>query len=499
MKFENLYNLIHKMTAAEKRHLSIHANKDVREKAYMLLFDHIKKMDECNEQQLKQKLKGHPMLNQFTVAKNGLFEIILKSLRTFHEKNSEEQKLHAYLSEAILLKNRGLYKAAIGQLERAKKIAERHERHFYLLEILDKELDLVSVIGEENAAVELPKIQERLFEINQIANAEIAYKNSRNQLLAIMKKGKSVSANDQTAIQEILEKPHIQDISLAKSFAAKLHYFHAYATFHYLKEEHQNSKNYYSKMLELWDRHPHMRDANPRFYKAHIVNFLNICHLNREYNSFDLWLKRFRDIEDENFDEKAGSFQDYFHITLLYFLNTQKIQEAYLLQKEVKEGLEIYKNRINQGRAMTLRFNLFLTCFILEKHADALSWLDGIPADDKLETKVGLKTLARMMRLILYHEQKRSHLESQRLSIYRRLKQEDQLHAFELAVLNHIRLLEQNLDKKQEISYWEAFLERLNEIKENDSRTTGLNEIMLWAESKLQKRPLLEIYQEHHR
>lgn len=84
----DLFRLIKSLTRNEKgyfkKYAQVHGN--TKNADYLLLFDEIdKQQDTYDEARLIARLKGKPMVHHLSVVKNYLFEMILKSLRSFHD------------------------------------------------------------------------------------------------------------------------------------------------------------------------------------------------------------------------------------------------------------------------------------------------------------------------------------------------------------------------------------------------------------------------------
>ncbi|MBK9016125.1 MAG: hypothetical protein IPM82_19820 [Saprospiraceae bacterium] len=301
------------------------------------------------------------------------------------------------------------------------------------------------------------------------------------------------------AIDEIERHPMLETIETGDTFFTKIYYFNAHAHLNHAKGEYHKANQHYKKILELWNSHPHIRDIKNRTYKGDITNYLNSCHTLGRYEVFDEWLERFESIKDTNFNEEAGSFKDYYQITLLYLLNTAQLKRALDIVPKVEYGLKAYKQRINKAREMSLRFNVFFVFFCNERFSEALDWLNTLDLDNKLEAKADTKALARIIRVIVHYELGHTRiLEDLRTSVYRKLKKEDQLHEFERTILEHIRQLENTPDKKDKKVLFESLLEKLNAIGETYGmqKIAGLEDIVCWAESRVYNKSYLEVLEQ---
>jgi tetratricopeptide (TPR) repeat protein len=435
-------------------------------------------------------------VEHLAVAKINLTKLILRSLRMFYEGNSAEHRVLSMLLEAEILRKKGLYKQAIKHLDKAKEMARHYEMHFHIFEILNRlvfiHIDTFGKGTEKRLKELLDEIEQLQVKTEKEARLQaLAYK----MILLIFTK----PLRDPSTVDEIAKiEAQLQAFQVENddTFFSKLFYFVSHGSLSRVKGQHAATNKHFEKVMELWERNPHIRDMNSRVYKNYITTYLNSFHMLENYSVFDEWLEKFASIPDTNFDEEAGSFKDYYHITLLYLLNTAQLTRALSLVPKIEAGLELYKAKINKSRETTLRFNIFLVFFLNEKFSEALDWLGTMELDHKLEARADPRSLARIMRVIVHYELGHNRiLDDLRTSVYRKLKKEVQLHEFERAILEHIRQLELAPDKKSKQVLFEELIVKLNAIgdKFGMNNVLGLEEIICWAESRLQNKPYIKV------
>ncbi len=492
-----LFDLIKRLKKSEKRYFTVNAQSQEGAKSYLTLFQEIDKQEVYDEPRLKEALKSlNFKVEHLAVAKINLTKLILRSLRMFNEGNSAEHRVLAMLLEAEILRKKGLYKQAIKHLDKAKEMAQHYEMHFHIFEILNR---LVFIHIDTFGKGTEKKLKELLDEIEKLqAKTE---KEARLQALAfkVTLLLFTKPLRDSSTVVEVSKiESNIQEfqVEVEDTFFSKLYYFVTHGSLSRAKGQHAASNKLFEKVMELWERNPLIRDMNSRVYKNYITTYLNSFHMLGNYSVFDEWLKKFDGIPDTNFDEEAGSFKDYYHITLLYLLNTAQLKRALNLVPKIEAGLELYKAKINKSRETTLRFNIFIVFFLNEKFSEALDWLGTMELDNKLEARADSRSLARIMRVIVHYELGHSRiLDDLRTSVYRKLKKEEQLHEFERAILDHIRQLEQAMNKKAKNILFQKLITNLNHIGETFgvNNVAGLEEIICWAESRLNNKPYIQV------
>lgn len=492
-----LFDLIKRLNKSEKRYFTLNAQSQDGAKAYLLLFHAIDKQQCYDEAKLKESLKNTDFnLEHFAVAKINLTKQILRSLRGFYEGNSPEHRILSMLLEGEILRKKGLYKQAVKHLEKAKNMASHYEMHFHIFEILNRILFIHVDIFKKGTENKLQELFEEIEILQQKTEIEARLQSLAFKILLVLFTKPLRDTVTLTEIAEIERQLKQYQIDNDATFYSKLYYFVTSGNLSRVKGLHTETTKHFEKVLELWDRHPHIRDINPRLYKNYIATYLNSLHLIENYASFDPWLIKFESIPDSNFDEEAGTFKDYYHITLLYLLNTAQVERALGLIPKIEQGLELYQDKINKSRETTIKFNVFLVYFFNEKFSEALDWLGKMELDNRLEARADARSFARIMRVIVHYELGHNRIiDDLRMSVYRKLKKQEQLHEFERAILDHIRQLEQVINKKEKLALFEKLLDNLNSIGDRlgKNNVAGLDEIMCWAESRIKNVPYVKV------
>jgi hypothetical protein len=81
-----LFVLIKSLSKSEKRYFRLQPMAE--DGQHRLLFDAIEKLTEYDEEKLFKILKGTPIADGLSIAKNRLYHTLLKSLASFHHKLS---------------------------------------------------------------------------------------------------------------------------------------------------------------------------------------------------------------------------------------------------------------------------------------------------------------------------------------------------------------------------------------------------------------------------
>ena len=95
----DLFRLIKSLDKNEKGYFKKNAQgvSKGKDKNYLLLFDAIDAQEEYNEDALLKKFRTQAFSKHFSVAKNFLFELILKSQRSYRANSSKFMRLNALM------------------------------------------------------------------------------------------------------------------------------------------------------------------------------------------------------------------------------------------------------------------------------------------------------------------------------------------------------------------------------------------------------------------
>lgn len=140
---DSLFVLIKSLSKSEKGYFKKYSNFHGRSReknTYVKIFDAINLQVTYNEPKLLRKFRNESFINQFSVAKNYLYNTILDCLETYHKSITIE--LRSILTWTEILLEKGLLTQAKKMLRKAKKLAEKHAMSSYIVEINLKEQEI---------------------------------------------------------------------------------------------------------------------------------------------------------------------------------------------------------------------------------------------------------------------------------------------------------------------------------------------------------------------
>ncbi len=437
---DDLFQLIRALTPSEKRYFKIHAKTHVGDKyktSYEKLFDALNYWTEEDYDELlfKRKHKGKSFLKNLSVEKNYLYELILTTMRSFHDKKTIEQQINDLLLDEDFFRRKRLNEARKKAIEKAKNLAINYEKLPALLTLIEREINM-KIEWRHNDLKELaaePNLEETSI-LNQLHSLAML-RNYSNQLFILIRinTGKN-NEQLQKKSYEIVNQPLIMEYKIGSGFNTDRHYYKIWALHHRILKNMAEHQKYTKLIFELYEIHyPHQKLNNPGSYKIALFNYLNSCFVAGDLRMFPLLLEKAQQIPTANRDEEGEDWQNLIHLELIYLNNTGKLKEAMTLSTTIEIGLTRYKNKVNTARKLALYYNLAAAFFISGYWEQAITYYGKVMAD-KSDAREDLKINSEFLLLACQYELQNFDLVHYALrNLQRRLKAYGDKHLYKIA------------------------------------------------------------------
>ncbi len=499
---DDLFQLIKSLDQSEKRYFKIFSTmhiKDSEENKYIMLFDAIDKQTEYDEAEIRKKFKNEKFLNQLHVAKNYLYNNILKSLRLFHSERSKLNELMDILRDVQILYEKSLYKQCRKLLDKAKKIAYTYEKHSHILAVLDWEKTLARTSAYANTEEkdllgfydEINETMEKLRNINEY------WKLTMNSFLLRKKQGEIRDKTELKKFNEIIKHPLLKTENKATSFQSKTFYFNIKGLYYFTNKDYKNLLNHCKKLVDLLEANPIlMKEDN---YIASLYNLLLVQIELRQYDDALNTIKKLRDFKSNSTAMQTRIFVTSYDTEINLYLRTGEFEKGIPLIKEIEEGLKKFGEKINKESEVLFSFNIAYLYFGLGEYNNSLNWINKIINDKELTVREDIQCFARILNLLVHYELGNFDLIEYIMKSTRRyLSNKNKLNKFELITLNYIRkLINANIDDDKMFIYneWEK---ELNAISDDilEIKAFEYFDFLSWLESKQGKKSFAEVVKE---
>ena len=497
-----LFHLIHRMSKSEKRHFKLIASRHAAgDGKFIRLFDRIEKMKTFDEKKLSIA-DGSLSARQIPNLKSFLYDYLLKCLRTINTSDATEIILADLYGYAKILYDKCLYRDCMRMIDRAKKIAVKHERSVQLLELLELENSAIRQTVNVNHA---QRVDESVLRTKKVL-AEIetvnAFQNLSIQLNVFYVQTGFIRDKKDLQRVELFFRKNLPKYDEAKlTTHEKIYLYKALTGYSFFIQDFRNGFKSAIRWVKLFEEHPQMIFDHTEIYIRALNSLLVVLN---KYGA----LEKFESVHKQLVALKRNHerrMTENMNLNLFKAIYVHEINRHFM-RGEFRSGIRIvgkFENELNGmipllDHHSVLLFYYKIAClyFGADQYKRALYWLNKIIQEKDISVREDLHAFARILALICHNELGNDRLaEAHIISLYRFLLKKGELSAYHKLILNFLRKLHRNLLPKQ--------LNRLFlELKENLLPLTKLRfekrafyyfDIITWLESKIEKRTMEEI------
>lgn len=502
-----LFRFIRTLTPAEKRYFKLYASRHTigSKNEYLRLFEAIDKMKEYDEPALKTAFRKLKARNSFAIAKNRLYETILKSLDSFHAESSVDVELRSLLHYAEILYKRSMYDEAEKMLLKSRKLAEKSERFTILADInrWEKKLiekDAYATIDEEELkriSNEDQKIIKRLSNYNEFWNL-------KSQLIFMLNRfGKVRDDKEMQQFKTLIDNVLLKSEDHALSFESRYLYYHIYSAYYFGIADYNQSYTWLKKQLKLTESNPAFIREEPNKYFAVLSNLVYLSMQLGKRKETPVLLEKLHQIPNMpgtkiTEDLAIKLFSSTYSTELSLYIQTGEFDKAETLVPHIEFQLKKYKNKISKVREAFFVFNISVLYFAKGDITQSLKWINRLLNDSGLDASQEMYAFARIFDLVVHLEMGNNDLIPYTLkSVQRYLDKRKRLYKFETIFLDFIKKIAKADNPKDVREVYELLNEDLR-LLIKDPFERGVFEYFdftAWVESKLKKTTFAEVIQ----
>ncbi len=274
---DNLFQLVHAMTASEKRYFKRHY---ASEKSAMTeLFDYINGQKSYDEEQVKEHFRSSKIAVHLKVYKVQLQELLLKSLVSYHNKKSIRSKIRIGLEEIELLMTKQLYGLAHTRIKKVKELCLKYEELEYIFSVLFFEIMINSFFdiqlkpSEYPVLDELEKYTDSIKNVYNLKKINFALHDKSNNELT-----QKLTKEEQAFYTKLLMDEMKKDEKGQLTFNEKYYLNSSLSLISKLVNDNANKEySFKKKNVELFETNPHFIENHTSYYYAALFNFLTCC------------------------------------------------------------------------------------------------------------------------------------------------------------------------------------------------------------------------------
>ena len=435
------------------------------------------------------KLKNSQLSN----LKANLYKQLLSSLRTQERKSNPIITLREQLDFAMVLYNKGMYKASLNMLEKAKKIAvsKQLNTHLYLLLEVERKIESQHITGSTS-----PKATQLINETNNTLN-HIERENDLSNLSLFLygtylKDGFVKTKEELDQITKVFEERLPKNEVSRLGFKEKQSLYKSYVWYYNMIQDFANNYKFAKKWLDLYDEYPEMISTQtPNYLKAY-HNVLAALFMTNRQDKFDPAYQSFCQFEKKhNTNLTQNEFSLFQLFKYIHGLNSYFISGDYHLSKEFTKELvsALNTNPYNwdDHRILVLYYKIGCIYFGQNDLDQSAHFLNRITNDVLPEFRQDIQCYARILNLIVHFDQGNELLVSYQIkSVYRFLLKRNQLQKVLQEIFKFLRRTPQIKEENLKTEF-KILRSKLNELKEDpfERRPFLYLDIISWLDSKI--------------
>lgn len=498
MSLNRICSLIKEFTPPEKRYAHVMAKRllSIEEPKIIGLLNAIQRHTEKPEKELTAALNKQFDSKSLPSDLKYLYRFLLKALRAYHEESSVDTQIRTWLTNSQLLLDKRLYELSFKELERAKKMAIRHEHYSDLIRIYQLEASIVIEHKPKELLEELDKIVAEAHKALEALNTTSKVYFNERQTFALVRSSYQLRGEDRTnLLDKIAEDQNLEQLPSAKFRTARLYYLKMQASISICRGDFTTSSNIYDEMIEIWESDNVRLKEDILEYKKLLSNKLAALHASNEFEKMPALLRKIKSIPCTSSEEEAEQFQNIYFMELLFRMNTDLFEGFDAFVRQIDDGIKKYRTKVNQARLQLFYYNISVCYFSLHEWKKSLEWLMKIIDQPKNDHRKDIQHFARLFRLILFYELgKHDLLEYELINTERYLRQNKAWFTFESAIVKFLKKF-LAADENDRSLYFKKFREQIREISGGQSSAVlpGITELQLWSTYRINNIPIRQL------
>lgn len=395
-----LYELISKMSASEKRYFKLNSHWKSSDKDYLNLFDCLEKQKVFDEAALVKHMKSKGFSGQLHVCKNYLGQLILKSLRSFHAKISKDAILKDRLRNIEILYRKELYAHCMEDILRAEKLAKTYQLNLMLMDVLSWKRRLLLSWKPENITVVREVLDEEMEVWSLQQEMELYWD--------LMLKSQRLSREEakQMLAHPLLKEEKESALLQASVFADQIRY-----QLNIMSGDGKNAPAILKASLLKMEAQKHRIKESPGAYINALNNLLSFYLYNKNYEEVNTLLKKVKYVaETFGIQKKDKLFLKLqlrsYNIELEMYRDTKDLEKASNLIKELEIFMEKSRKNIPHSYTLLFWFQFANVSFMKEDFSAALKQVNCILEARFRNLRKDLDLYSRWLNLFIHLEMK---------------------------------------------------------------------------------------------
>lgn len=402
---EELHIIIQALSKSEKIWVAKHLEPG---SDHQKLYEIIRQQQNYDERKLRVRLKGESVVKRLAVAKNYLFNFILRQLSEKYFLNEPEKILIKQLHYVELLHNKGVTKSALKLVLKVKKECLEMEFFSLALSAIRLEMLLRSRIIEPGIEIEIENLhQEELLLIRKHENI-IRYRHlEMNYRLHFQRISNPRTTDDFLVYKSLLKHPLLQREDLALSIEARILFNYINGNCTYILKNYKLSLKFRQQAAQLYEKITLQTQAQVVNYSAVLFD-LTLSY--RNLNRFDDALSTIRHaiLLEREYSQllsnrhKSILFANWAMVETDVFQYFGHFEEGVKRIPDILKSFNLYRSLIKQEHRIILTYNLACLYYGAGDFKKALQQINTILVDYRGLVTCDIVGFCHIFRLIIH-------------------------------------------------------------------------------------------------
>ena len=403
-----LFKLIKSLSGSEKRYFKLFAANKQGENStkYIQLFDAIDLQETFDEAHLKKTIYENQPINsqKYSELKAYLYDLILKSLQGYDEKNSIDFRLKHMLLCIRVLYKRSHYAESLKILNRAKTLAYKYEDFICVVELLAWEKQIAytqeNIEFLENELDHIDNEEKNCLE--QLRNLS-TYRNLLYQLIISRRKDAVLRSELKIdKLKSIMQHPLLENIQKAKSHKAQILFHRVFSNYNYSVLDYEKFYLSSKQLLELMESKSYLMQEDISGYIFALTNLSLSCGLLEKHEELKENLEKFHHIKAKTIDDEFRIFKHYNTLKFRLCITTGEFEEGHRALTQHLKDIQRFGAHADERGAFY--FQYFYIYFGMGDYEKALVYLNQWLNLPRSVEREDLQSLARILNLIIHYE-----------------------------------------------------------------------------------------------
>ena len=391
-KLAELQQLIQSLSKSEKRHFRLASQGQDSQPIYLRLFDFYAQNPTADSELVKRRCKLPPH-QQLSVLNTYLYQRILSSLKSLHQRSSVDFQIREYLQQAEVLFDKELIRQTEIALRQAEALAQKYHRHALLCDVYQLQRKLIltrdgPVKGAKALAAWADKQQTNLQYLQEV----------HPLWLTLIDLGRGVRVSDKAhAISNLQASDNIQANIL------RLHIKYAH---HIMSNELETGLAAIGELIDLLERHPLLIADDPNGYVTTINNKISLLLLiDNKQEAPELFARlhrlqeRFK-IRRSNPSLNRQLLRSY-NIELEFLRERMAIDAGLAQIDDINEFLRKNKDIVPDEYYLMIYYQFAFFTFAAARYRQAQQWVSQINRYTPLLLRPDIRAQAKLLNLCL--------------------------------------------------------------------------------------------------